>query len=230
MDLLGKNFLFDAMWDAVKSMKKLGLLSLATFASIFNSYVIADRVPEAVMTFDVMEQYGCPRDIVAFNSLLSAICRDGKTAQAAEFLRKLGGFIRPDADSYAILLEGWGGEEDFAAARRTFNEMVMDIGWDPGNVAAYDSFLNVLLHGPDGRREAMKFFEIRKDRHCSPGMRFFKIALQQCEKTNDLQGGQSLWLAMLSGDFCRPDTKMYNSMIALNCSCDNFATEREMLL
>lgn len=229
VDMLGKNFLFDAMWDAVKSMKKQGLLSLATFASIFSSYVIADRVREAIMTFDVMEQYGCPRDIVALNSLLSAICRDGRTVQAAEFLRNVRGLIRPDADTYAILLEGWESEGNCGAARQTFDEMVMDIGWDPGNVSAYDSFLNALLHGPDGRREAMKFFEIMRDRQCSPGMRFYRIGLQECVKTSDSKGAQLLWQTMLSRNICRPDTEMYNSMIALHCSCDNIVMARGML-
>ncbi|RVX07591.1 Pentatricopeptide repeat-containing protein, mitochondrial [Vitis vinifera] len=172
VDMLGKNFLFDAMWDAVKSMKKQVRLS---------------------------------SDIVALNSLLSAICRDGRTVQAAEFLRNVRGLIRPDADTYAILLEGWESEGNCGAARQTFDEMVMDIGWDPGNVSAYDSFLNALLHGPDGRREAMKFFEIMRDRQCSPGMKFYRIGLQE------------------------PDTEMYNSMIALHCSCDNIVMARGML-
>lgn len=229
VDMLGKNFFFDAMWDAVKSMRKKGLQSLATFASIFSSYVIADRVREAIMTFDVMEQYGCPRDVVALNSLVSAICRDGKTGQAAEFLRSVKGLIRPDADTYAILLEGWENEGNSDAARQTFDEMVMDIGWDPGNVAAYDSFLNALIHGPDGRREAMKFFLVMKDRYCSPGIKFYRIALQECEKANDLKGAQLLWETMLSRTSCRPDTKSYNSMIALHCSCDDIHPARGML-
>ena len=229
MDMLGKNFFFDAMWDAVKSMRKKGLQSLATFASIFSSYVIADRVREAIMAFDVMEQYGCPRDVAALNSLVSAICRDGKTVQAADFLRSVKDLIRPDADTYAILLEGWENEGNSGAAKQTFDEMVIDIGWDPGNVAAYDSFLNTLLPAPDGRREVMKFFQTMRDRGCSPGIKFYRIALQECVKTNDLKGAQLLWETMLSRNICRPDTKLYNSMIALHCSYDESNLARGML-
>ncbi|CAK9150627.1 unnamed protein product [Ilex paraguariensis] len=38
VEMLGKNRLFDAMRNAIKSMKDEGLLSLATFAFVFSSY------------------------------------------------------------------------------------------------------------------------------------------------------------------------------------------------
>lgn len=217
VDLLGKNSLFDAMWDAIKSMKKEGLLSLATFASVFSSYVIADRVQEAIMTFEVMEQYGCPQDIVALNSLLSAICRDGKVVQATDFLNIAKEKIRTDSDTYAILLEGWENEKDVAGARQTFTEMVMDIGWDPSNVPAYDSYLITLLKGPDGMREVFKFFDTMKERRCYPGVKFLKVALQECVRKGDAKAAELLWGAMVDRNGCRADTEMYNSMMALHC-------------
>ncbi|KAK1301709.1 hypothetical protein QJS10_CPB12g00266 [Acorus calamus] len=49
-----ENLLFDAMWDSVKSMRNERLLSLATFASVFGSYVSTGRTGEAILTFDQM--------------------------------------------------------------------------------------------------------------------------------------------------------------------------------
>ncbi|XP_058091761.1 pentatricopeptide repeat-containing protein At1g77360, mitochondrial-like [Magnolia sinica] len=215
IDLLGKNLLFDAMWDAVKSMRSQSLLSLATFASVFSSYVAAGRVDEAIMTFEVMDQYGCPRDVVALNSLLSAICRDGKTAKAQEFFDLARAKVRPDADTYAILLEGWENEGNVQNIRRTFGEMVVVIGWDPMNVPAYDSFLNTLLKGPGGAREALKFVGVMKEKRCYPGTKFFRNAFEECFKTSDADTASELWEEMKSRDGCVPDTQMYNSMIAL---------------
>ncbi|KAI3747804.1 hypothetical protein L6452_10468 [Arctium lappa] len=229
VDMLGKNCMFDAMWDAIKSMKKEGLLSLATFASVFGSYVMADRVQEAIMTFEVMDQYGCARDIVALNSLLSAICRDGKTVDAKEFLNVVRTKIRPDADTYAILLEGWETEQDAVNARKTFEEMVVGIGWDPNNFPAYDSLLNTLLKGSDGLREAMKFFESLKDRRCYPGMRFFKAALTECVVKGDVQAAEVLWDAMAVQNGCKPDTEMYNLMISLYANRKDFDLARRWL-
>lgn len=226
VDMLGKNALFDAMWDAIKSMQKEGLISLATFASVFGSYVIADKVKGAFMTFDVMDQYGCARDIVALNSLLSAICRDGKTLDAKEFLQVARVQIKPDPDTYAILLEGWENEQDAINARLTFTEMVAEFGWDPNNLPAYDSLLNTILKGSDGLKEAMKFFETLKDRSCYPGMRFFKAALNECIIKGDMKNSIVLWDVIKSQDGCKPDTEMYNLMISvyLNLEDDDLAS------
>ncbi|XP_057501551.1 pentatricopeptide repeat-containing protein At1g77360, mitochondrial-like [Actinidia eriantha] len=216
VDLLGKNCLFDAMWDAIKSMKKEGLLSLATFASVFSSYVTADRVQEAIMTFEVMGQYGCARDTVALNSLMSAICRDGKTVKAKEFLYVVRDMIRPDADTYAILLEGWEGEGDVISSRQTFTQMVGDIGWDTKNVPAYDSFLTTLLKAPNGMLEVLRFLDAMREMGCYPGLKFFKSALEECVRTADGRSVRLLWEAMMRIDGLRPDTQMYNSVIALH--------------
>ncbi|KAL3525517.1 hypothetical protein ACH5RR_013889 [Cinchona calisaya] len=229
VDLLGKNCLFDAMWDAIKSMRKERLLSLATFASVFSSYVIANRVQEAIMTFEVMDQYGCPRDIVALNSLLSAICREGKTREGREFFSTAKDKIRFDADTYAILLEGCENERDVNSARQTFSEMVIDIGWDPRNVPAYDSFLTNLLNGPDGMQEALKVFYSMRERGCYPGMKFFKFSIEDCVRKSDSKGAKLIWEAMAWRQGCRPDTEMYNSMISLHCIVKDFDFAKSLL-
>ncbi|KDP33157.1 hypothetical protein JCGZ_13422 [Jatropha curcas] len=227
VDLLGKNCLFDAMWDAIKSMKREGLVSLATFASVFGSYVIAGQVKDAIMTFEVMDQYGCSRDIVALNSLLSAICRDGKTDDALQFLRVAKNAIRPDADTYAILLEGCEKEGNVLDARETFMELVNDIGWDPSNLPAYDTFLCTLLMGREGLNEAIQFLQMMKDRSCFPGIRFFRAALQECLKLNDIKRATYVWEVMVERKGFMPDTELYNLMIALHCyTCNTDVAEK----
>ncbi|KAF6149844.1 hypothetical protein GIB67_010918 [Kingdonia uniflora] len=228
VDLLGKNSLFEAMWDAIKSMKNEGLLSLATFASVFSSYVVSDRVDEAIMTFEVMDQYGCARDVVGLNSLLSAICREGKTCRAKEFLDIAKSKIRPDRDTYAIVLEGWENEGNGVEAEKTFGEMVNYCGWDPLNVPAYDAFLNTLLKGRDGIHDAMKFFDVMKEKRCYPGLKFFKSALDEIVKAKNSRVACSLWDSMVRNNMCRPDTQMYNSIISLQCSLHRDDVAREL--
>lgn len=230
VDMLGKNGLFDAMWDAVKSMRQEGLISLATFASIFSSYVIHDRVQEAIMTFEVMDQYSCVKDVVALNSLLSGICREKKTAEALRYLSVAKNEIRPDADTYAILLEGWENERNVRCAEETFTEMVFEIGWDPGNVPAYDSFLSTLVKGRErrGMVEALKYLETMKDRRCSPGVKFFNMALEDCVKKSDTTGARSLWEVMMKMGF-KPDSRMYNSTVALYCYTNNTDSAKKMV-
>ncbi|XP_022843948.1 pentatricopeptide repeat-containing protein At1g77360, mitochondrial-like [Olea europaea var. sylvestris] len=229
VDLLGKNGLFDAMWDAIKSMRKEGLLSLATFASIFSSYVAGNRVQEAIMTFEVIDQYGVPRDVVALNSLLSAICREGKTPEAKDYLVIAKNTNRVDADSYAILLEGLENEGDVVRARQTFMEMVADIGWDPRNAPAYESFLSTLLKGPEGIHEALKYLNTMIDRRCYPGMKFFKFAIDECVRKSDAKGAKVLWEVMVGKNVCKPDREMYNSLISLYCNLKDFDFAKSLL-
>ncbi|XP_022141574.1 pentatricopeptide repeat-containing protein At1g77360, mitochondrial-like [Momordica charantia] len=229
IDMLGKNLYFEPMWDAMKSMKKEGLLSLATFASVFSSYIVANCVKDAIMTFEVMDSYGCPHDVVALNSLLSAICRDGNTKDAYEFLQIAKDKIRPDPDSYAILLEGWETEGNVVCSKQTFGEMVEEIGWDPTNTPAYNSFLCVLLKGPDGLHEALRFFKRLKDKMCYPGFKFFKVALDECVKNGDAKAASYLWNEVLESINFQPDTHMYNSMIVICCHQNDTDAARRLL-
>ncbi|CAA0812027.1 Unknown protein [Striga hermonthica] len=216
VDLLGKNNLFEPMWDAIRSMKKEGLLTLTTFVSVFENYCIARRFDEAIMTFDVMERYGVTPDIIAVNSLLSAMCREDKqTTKGLGFLERIKSKIPPDADSYAILLEGWEKEGDVAQARQTFGEMVIRVGWSRQHELAYDAFLSTLIRGPN-TDEAINFLRLIVGKKCLPGPRFLSNALDvftSC-KCNDSARAVILWDLMVGGGHV-PNLTNYNTMIGL---------------
>ncbi|XP_065878192.1 pentatricopeptide repeat-containing protein At1g77360, mitochondrial-like [Euphorbia lathyris] len=217
VDLLGKNGLFEPMWDAIRSMKEENVLSMATFASVFGSYCSDGRFDEAVMSFDVMDKYGIQQDVVAVNSLLSAICRvDNQTMKALEFFERMKSKISPDADSYAILLEGWEKEGNAAQAKITFSEMVKQIGWSRDDIPAYDAFLNTLVRASKAG-EAVKFLKVMKDKDCLPGSKFFSHILDVLSKQNDYVHAVPLWDIMISSGLL-PNLTMYNMMIGLLCS------------
>nr|UPT48553.1 pentatricopeptide repeat protein AaPPR290 [Agave angustifolia] len=210
------------MWDAIASMRPRRALSLATFASVFSSYAAAKDFPSALRAFDQMQSlHGIPRDAAALNSLLSAVCREGRADVARDFLRLRRQEVPPDSDSYAILLEGWENEGDAHRAREAFDEMVETVGWDPKNVPAYDSFLCTLLRGSgSGIKDAMKYLDVLKERRCCPGMKFFRVALEELVKAEDARGAVSLWQTIAGRNGCYPDAKMYYSMIKLQCYDD----------
>ncbi|XP_059640528.1 pentatricopeptide repeat-containing protein At1g77360, mitochondrial-like [Cornus florida] len=217
VDLLGKNGMFEPMWDAIRSMKQEGLLSMAAFVSAFGNYCVAGRFNEAVMTFDVMDRYGFQPDTVAVNSLLSAICRqENQTLKALEFFDRIKGKIPPDGDSYAILLEGWEKEGNVAKAKTTFGEMVIRVGWSPQNMSAYDAFLTTLVRGAQAD-EAIKFLQVMKGKNCLPGLKYFSNALDILIKQNNSSQALSLWDIMV-GSGLAPNLVMYNAMIGLLCN------------
>ena len=61
------------MWGCIKVIKNEGIVSMETIFCVFSNYVLVDNVDEAIMMFEVMENYGFPQDIVALNGLLSEI-------------------------------------------------------------------------------------------------------------------------------------------------------------
>ncbi|XP_061365689.1 pentatricopeptide repeat-containing protein At1g77360, mitochondrial-like [Gastrolobium bilobum] len=216
VDLLGKNQLFEAMWDAIRSMKQEGALSMNTFVSIFSSYCTAGRFSEAVMSFDVMDRYGIVQDVVALNSLLSAICREeNQTSVAVEFFEKIKGKITPDGDTFAILLEGWEKEGNAAAAKSTFGEMVVRVGWNEQNRAAYDALLMTLVRASQ-IDDAVKFLKVMKNNSCFPGLKFFTTALDILVKRNDVVNAIPMWDVMVVSGLV-PNLIMYNAMIGLVC-------------
>lgn len=219
VDLLGKNLLFDAMWNAVRSMQSEGLLSLATFASIFSSFCSVGRPDDALSTFDTMRLYGVPRNTAALNSLLSAVCHDGRVATARLFFDRTRTSVAPDVDSFAILLEGCEADVDHRSAREVFDDMISTVGWDPANVQAYDSFLTILVRsGSHNLHESFMFFEKMKQKSCFPGMKFFRNAIKVLIEKNDTREALNIWKALIGRNECYPDISMYNSMISLLCS------------
>lgn len=218
VDLLGKDQLFDVMWDCIKVMKAEGIVSMETISSVFGNYVQAGKPGEAKMTFEVMEQYGCRQDIVALNCILSAFCRYNEVKAALEFFDSVKDRIAPDADTYALLLEGWESVNDVVKAKHTFGEMIIRIGWLPNNTSAYNAFLNTLINA-SLFDEALKFLAVMKNRMCLPDLGFFRKTLQILYQRRHTKEAYSLWELMRQCGIV-PDVPTYNAMIGVFCSAN----------
>ncbi|KAL9242617.1 hypothetical protein vseg_016602 [Gypsophila vaccaria] len=217
VDLLGKNGMFDQMWGAVRKMKEEGLVSTATFVSVFESYCKVGNFGDAFMTFDVMGQYGVEPDVVAVNSLLSAICREeGQTERAGEFFDGIKVRIPPDGDTYAILLEGWEKEGNVTKARVTFGEMFVRVGWDSKNMAAHNAFLNTLLCNSQVD-EAVECLHVMRGKGCLPGLKFFSNALDILVKRKIFVHVAPLWDMMIRSGIL-PNLVAFNAMISMVCN------------
>jgi len=216
VDLLGKEKLFDAMWDCIKVMKNEGTVSMEIFSSVFGNYVQAGKLDEAKMTFEVMEQYGCRHDVVALNCYISALCRYKQAKAALEFFDRVKARIAPDADTYALLLEGWEIEGNVSMAKTTFGEMIVHLGWVPNNTSAYNAFLSTLVNGFQVE-EALKFLVMMKSLKCLPDLGFFRNTLQILYQRKDTKNAYGLWELMRQSGIV-PDLPTYNTMIGVCCS------------
>jgi pentatricopeptide repeat protein len=232
VDILGKAAMFEPMWDAVRSMHQEGgggLVSVATFASIFTSYCARGNFKDAATAFEVMGRYGLKPDAVALNSLLSATCRVEGGAQAAQdVFERTKATVPPDADTFAILLEAWEKEGNADRARSAFAEMVVRVGWDAANVPAYDSLLSTLVRAGqlDG---ALKFLQLMRSKRCFPGINFFANAMDVLSRKGDYANAIAIWNMMVSEAGLVPNFSMYNAMIVLCCNAGSLDYALEML-
>ncbi|KAL6008626.1 hypothetical protein ACLOJK_034140 [Asimina triloba] len=225
VDILGKNSLFDSMWDAIRDMKKLdGVLSLATFVSVFGSYCAAGRFKEAVLSFDYMDRFDVPQDVEAVNSLLCAILNaredaHARTSHAFKFFDRIKSTVAPNARTFAILLQGLEKEGNASKAKKTFGEMIIRVGWNTDNMSAYDAFLTTLIRSSQAE-EAIKFLHVMKTKNCLPGMKFFTNALDILVKLNNAKDAIYAWDIMV-GSGLTPNSIMYNIIIGLLCNNDD---------
>ncbi|CAN6240185.1 unnamed protein product [Urochloa humidicola] len=221
VDILGKAGMFEPMWDAIRSMNQEGgggLVSVATFASVFTSYCARGNFKDAAAAFDVMGRYGLKPDAVALNSLLSAICRvEGGAEAAREVFERTKAAVPPDADTFAILLEAWEKEGNAERAKNAFGEMVLRVGWDAANVPAYDSFLSTLVRCGQFS-EALNFLKVMRSNGCFPGINFFANAIDLLVRNGDYTNTVAIWHIMVSEAGLVPNFSMYNGMIALCCN------------
>ncbi|KAL8195897.1 hypothetical protein R6Q57_025387 [Mikania cordata] len=228
VDLLGKNKMFDQMWDAIRSMKQEGALSLNTFISVFGSCCEAGMFSDAVMAFDVMDKYGIEPDVKAVNSLLRALCHEeSQITKACEFFEKIKTKIPPDGDTYAILFKGWEKEGNLAKAKTMFGEMVIRVGWIPEYMSAYDAFLLTLVKASQ-IDEAFSILKVMKGKKCLPSLEFFSNALDFIVQQNDSANALLVWDTMTTSGLT-PSLIMYNSMIGLLCNNDEIANAFELL-
>ncbi|KAG2573426.1 pentatricopeptide repeat-containing protein At1g77360, mitochondrial-like [Panicum virgatum] len=225
VDILGKAGMFEPMWDAIRSMNQEGgggggLVSVATFASVFTSYCARGKFEEADAAFNVMGCYGLKPDAVALNSLLSAICRaEGRAEAAQKSFERTKATVPLDADTFAILLEAWEKEGNAERAKSVFGEMVVRVGWDPDNKPAYDSLLSTLVRAGEFS-EALNFLQEMRINGCFPGNKFFTNAVDIATRKGDYVNAIAIW-HMVSEARVQPNFSMYNAMIGLCCNVGN---------
>ncbi|KAJ0989806.1 hypothetical protein J5N97_008162 [Dioscorea zingiberensis] len=222
VDILGRNALFEPMWDAIRSMKQHSALSLSTFASVFSSYCSVSRFKEAVMSFDVMDRYGVPQDSLAVNSLLAALFQipDPVSSQtAADFFDRIKASVPPDPYTFDILLQGWEREGNITRAKNTFGEMVIRVGWEAPPTSAFEAFLTTLVRSKQAE-EAIKFLQVMKNNKRLPRVKFFATALDLLINQNDSVHAVALWDIMVVQGRVVPNHAMCNAIISQLCKSD----------
>lgn len=218
IESLAKIRQYQIMWDLVNSMRSNGMLNVETFCIIIRKYARAQKVEEAVYTFNVMEKYDVPPNLAAFNGLLSALCKSKNVRKAQEIFNNMKDRFIPDSKTYSILLEGWGKAPNLPKAREIFREMV-DMGCSP-DIVTYGIMVDILCKA--GRvDEALEIVKDMDSRVCKPTSFIYSVLVHTYGIENRIEDAVETFLQMERNGI-RADVAVYNALIGAFCKVNKF--------
>ncbi|GMN45534.1 hypothetical protein TIFTF001_014732 [Ficus carica] len=225
IESLAKIRQYPLMWDLVNTMKSNNSLNVETFCIIMRKYARARKIDEALYTFNVMEKYGLSQNLVAFNGILSALCKSRNVRKAQEIFDKMKDRFEPDSKSYSILIDGWGKEPNLPRAREIFREMV-DVGIKP-DVVTYGIMVDVLCKA--GRvDEAIGIVRSMESSGCEPTSFIYSVLVHTYGVENRIEDAVDAFMEMERRGV-EADVVVYNALIGAFVKVDRFKNAYRVL-
>lgn len=216
---------YQIMWDLVNIMRNKDMLNVETFCIIMRKYTRAQKVDEAIYTFNIMEKYGIPPNLAAFNGLLSALCKSKNVRKAQEIFDSMKVQFTPDSKTYSILLEGWGKDPNLPKAREIFREMI-DVGCNP-DIVTYAIMVDVLCKA--GRvDEAVGIVKSMDSRDCKPTSFIYSVLVHTYGIENRLEDAVDTFLEMERNEI-KADVVVYNALIGVFCKANKLKNVYRLL-
>lgn len=225
IESLAKIRQYEIMWDLINSMRSKGLLNIETFCIIMRKYARAQKVEEAIYTFNVMEKYNVSPNLPAFNGLLSALCKSRNVRKAQEIFDNMKHKFIPDEKTYSILIEGWGRDPNLPKAREIYKEMVND-GCRP-DIVTYGIMVDILCK--TGRvDEAIEIIKDMEGSGCRPTSFIYSILVHTYGIENRIEDAVDTFLEMERKGI-RADVAIYNALISAFCKVNKLRNAYRVL-
>ncbi|RYR21408.1 hypothetical protein Ahy_B03g066685 isoform C [Arachis hypogaea] len=225
IESLAKIRQYQIMWDLVNAMRKKGMLNIETFCIIMRKYARAQKVDEAIYTFNVMEKYDISPNLAAFNGLLSALCKSKNVRKAQEIFDSMKDRFVPDSKTYSILLDGWGRAPSLPKAREVFREMVC-MGCDP-DIVTYGIMVDILCKA--GRvDEAVEIVKEMDANNCGATSFIYSVLVHTYGVENRIEDAINTFIEMESKGI-KPDVVVYNALIGAFCKANKFKNVHRVL-
>ncbi|KAM6578996.1 hypothetical protein CsatB_030833 [Cannabis sativa] len=216
---------YQLMWELVSSMRSKELINVETFCIIMRKYTRAQKIDEALYTFNVMEKYGVEPNLIAFNGLLSALCKSKNVRKAQEVFDSMKGRFEPDSKSYSILIDGWGKEPNLPKAREIFRDMIeFGISVD---IVTYGIMVDVLCKA--GRvDEAIGIVRTMDCNGCKPTSFIYSVLVHTYGVENRIEDAVDAFMEMESKGV-EADVVVYNALIGAFIKVDRFKNAYRVL-
>ncbi|CAN6440715.1 unnamed protein product [Victoria cruziana] len=218
IDSLAKIKQYQLMWGLVSDMRRKNLLNIETFSVMMRRYARAQKVDEAIYTFNIMDKFGVTPNLAAFNSLLGAFCKSKNVRKAQEIFDSMKSRFVPDSKTYSVLLEGWGREPNLLKAREVYREMVEN-GCEP-DIVTYSIMVDILCK--TGRmEEAVEVMAEMRSRNCMPNSFIYSVLVHQYGSEKRIGDAVEMFLEMEKNGI-GADVAVYNALVGAFCKVRKF--------
>ncbi|KAK8575811.1 hypothetical protein V6N13_032876 [Hibiscus sabdariffa] len=244
VDVLGSSKQFAILWDFLVEMrdsKRFEFLEQAQgffdrakheFNPGVKSYSILvmgwgdiGEASQARKVFDEMVQRGCSIDVLAYNSLLEALCKGGCVDEAYKMLREMGSSgIEPDAGSYSVFIRAYCEADDIHTAFRVLDRM-RRYNLVP-NLFTYNCIIKRLCRN-DKIDEAYQLLTEMIERGISPDTWSYNTILAYHCEHSEVNRALRLIAKMQKYD-CLPDRHTYNMSLKLLVRVGRFDRATEL--
>ncbi|XP_004298015.1 PREDICTED: pentatricopeptide repeat-containing protein At3g22670, mitochondrial-like [Fragaria vesca subsp. vesca] len=211
VDVLGKSTNFELMWDVVEEMDRIGkgYVSLETLTKVFRRLAKGGKHKEAIEAFRGMERFGLSKDVVALNTLLSALVKERSVELAQEAFLEFKESVPVNDHSFNILIHGWCKNRKMDIARSTMEEMERH-GFRP-DVFSYTCLVEAYCSDKDFRKVDEVVSEM-KGKGCAPNAVTYTVILHALGKAREITKALEVYEEM-KGNGVVPDVSFYSSLL-----------------
>lgn len=180
---------------------------------------------EARKVFEEMVQRGCSVDVLAYNSLLEALCKGGNLDEAYKMLGEMGSSgIEPDACSYSVFIRAYCEANDIHAAFRVLDRMSRH-NLVP-NLFTYNCIIKKLCDN-DEIDEAYKLLTEMFERGIEPDRWSYNAILAYHCEHSEVNRALRL-ISRMETNECLPDSHTYNMTLKLLIRIGRFDRATEL--
>ncbi|KAG8379853.1 hypothetical protein BUALT_Bualt07G0132600 [Buddleja alternifolia] len=186
--------------------------TVKTYSILMKGWGDIGECVEAQKLFDEMLERGCAVDLLAWNSVLDALCKGGKVDEAYELFRGMRGKgLEPDAYSYSIFIHASCDANDLHSAFRVLDSMKR-YNLVP-NVFTYNCIIKKLCK-TDKIDEAYELLdEMIQNGAKLDSWSYNTILSHHCDH-NEVNRALKL-ISRMDKDACEPDRHTYNMVLKM---------------
>lgn len=239
--VLAKGNSLKTLWEFLREMSRKGIVNTATVTCVIKVLGEEGLVNEALAAFYRMKQFHCKPDVLAYNTIIHALCRVGNFKKAKVLLEQmeLPGFkCPPDTFTYTILISSYcryGMETGVRKATRRrlweanhlFRIMLFK-GFVP-DVVTY----NCLINGCCKTYRIERALELLDDmikRGCLPNKVTYNSFVRYYSAVNEIDKAIQMLQRMKELNHGTPTTSSYTPIIHALCEAGRIVEARDFLV